>query len=237
MRLSAVSSGGRSECPLAAGCILSGMLIESRAVAPFHKNGFLVACEDTRDAVLVDPGDEVADLLRIADEGRMTLRYILLTHAHMDHVSGVAAARRATGAPIGVHRDDLFLYDSAVKQGSLFGYTLEQPPAPDFFYEPGAPLAFGRCEVRVHHTPGHSPGGVCLHATRAGMAETHLFVGDTLFAQSIGRTDLPGGDYQTLMASIRGVLFGFGDAAIVHPGHGPDTTIGDERRANPFLRP
>jgi len=215
---------------------VSVMLIESRAVAPFYKNGFIVACEDTRDAVLIDPGDEVDTLLAFARERQLTVRHILLTHAHMDHVSGVAAAKRATGAPIGVHRDDLSLYDSAVQQGAFFGYALEKPPAPDFFYEPGSPVVFGSCEIRVHHTPGHSPGGVCLHATRQGMAEIHLFVGDTLFAQSIGRTDLPGGDYATLMASIRGVLFSFGDAAIVHPGHGPDTTIGDERRSNPFLR-
>jgi hydroxyacylglutathione hydrolase len=211
------------------------MLIETRAVAPFHKNGFLVACEDTREAVLIDPGDEVAELLRLARDGGMTVRFLLLTHAHMDHVSGVAAAKRATGASIGLHRADRFLYDSAVQQGRVFGYTLEQPPAPDFYYEPGTPIAFGRSEVHVHHTPGHSPGGVCLHPTRDGMAETHLFVGDTLFAQSIGRTDLPGGDYQTLMASIRNVLFGFGDAAIVHPGHGPDTTIGEERLGSPFM--
>jgi len=195
-----------------------------------------VACEDTRDAVIIDPGDEVADLLRLAETGGMTVRWLLLTHAHMDHVSGVAAARRATGAPVGVHRDDLFLYNSAVEQGAFFGYTLEAPPPPDFFYDVSAPITFGRCEVRVHHTPGHSPGGVCLHATHDGLRETHLFVGDTLFARSIGRTDLPGGDYDTLMASIRTVLFGFGDAAIVHAGHGPDTTIGDERRTNPFLR-
>ena len=231
-----MSSGVRSNCPWVAGYILLRMLIESRAVAPFHKNGFIVSCEDTREAVLIDPGDEIADLLGIAGERQLTVRYILLTHAHMDHVSGVAAAKRATGAPIGVHRADLFLYESAVKQGALFGYALEQPPAPDFFYDPAAPLVFGNCRIHVHHTPGHSPGGVCLRPDPPGAADTHLFVGDTLFAQSIGRTDLPGGDYQTLMASIRGVLFGFGDDAIVHPGHGPDTTIGDERRANPFLQ-
>jgi hydroxyacylglutathione hydrolase len=212
------------------------MLIETRAAAPFYKNGFLLACKDTSDAVLIDPGDEIAEFLRLVGERRLTVRYILLTHGHMDHVSGVAAAKRATGAPIGVHRDDLFLYETAVQQGAFFGYELEQPPAPDFFYEAGTSLAFGRCEIRAHHTPGHSPGGVCLHATGPGMTETHLFVGDTLFARSIGRTDLPGGDYQALLASIREVLFGFGDAAIVHPGHGPDTTIGDERRTNPFLQ-
>jgi hydroxyacylglutathione hydrolase len=212
------------------------MFIESRAVAPFFKNGFIVGCEDTREAVLIDPGDEVEDLIALAAQHGMTVRYILLTHAHMDHVSGVAAAKRATLAPIGVHRADLFLYESAVEQGAFFGYSLEQPPAPDFFYDPAAPLVVGNCRIHVHHTPGHSPGGVCLRPEQSGEAGTHLFVGDTLFAGSIGRTDLPGGDFPTLISSIRGELFGFGDAAIVHPGHGPDTTIGDERRANPFLR-
>jgi glyoxylase-like metal-dependent hydrolase (beta-lactamase superfamily II) len=177
----------------------------------------------------------VDDLLRIVEARGLFVGLILLTHAHMDHVSGVARAKRATGARIGVHRDDAFLYDAAVQQGLAFGYRLEQPPPPDFDLAAAGPLAFGACEVRVHHTPGHSPGGVCLRVTGPGVDETHLFVGDTLFAGSIGRTDLPGGDYPTLMRSIRDVLLGFGDAAIVHAGHGPDTTIGRERATNPFL--
>jgi glyoxylase-like metal-dependent hydrolase (beta-lactamase superfamily II) len=212
------------------------MIIESRAVAPFHKNGYVVACDRTREAILVDPGDEVDELLRAAEAGRLSVGLILLTHAHMDHVSGVARAKRATGARIGVHRDDRFLYDSAVQQGLVFGYRLEPPPPPDFELAAGARLAFGDCEVHVHHTPGHSPGGVCLHAGGPGVEDTHLFVGDTLFAGSIGRTDLPGGDYATLVSSIRTVLFAFGDAAVVHSGHGPDTTIGRERATNPFLK-
>ena len=211
------------------------LIIESRAVEPFYKNGFVVASGETRDAILIDPGDEVDDLLRIVESQRLTVRHILLTHAHMDHVSGVARAKRATAAPIGVHRDDVFLYEAAVEQGRMFGYALEQPPPPDFDLGAGGPFAVGDCLVHVHHTPGHSPGGVCLRIAGPGVTETHLFVGDTLFAGSIGRTDLPGGDYDTLMRSIRGVLLGFGDAAIVHAGHGPDTTIGRERATNPFL--
>ena len=211
------------------------LTIETRAVAPFYKNGFVLACDSTREAILVDPGDEVEDLLRIAETRRLSVGLILLTHAHMDHVSGVARAKRATGARIGVHRDDVFLYEAAVQQGLAFGYQLEPPPPPDFDLASPGPLAFGACEVRVHHTPGHSPGGVCLHVGGPGVEETHLIVGDTLFAGSIGRTDLPGGDYATLIRSIRDVLFGFGDAAIVHAGHGPDTTIGRERATNPFL--
>jgi glyoxylase-like metal-dependent hydrolase (beta-lactamase superfamily II) len=212
------------------------LIIETHAVAPFYKNGFVVACDGSREAVLIDPGDEVEDLLRLVEARGLSVGLILLTHAHMDHVSGVARAKRATGARIGVHRDDVFLYGAAVQQGLAFGYRLEQPPPPDFDLASPGRLAVGACEIEVHHTPGHSPGSVCLHVGAPGVQEAHLFVGDTLFAGSIGRTDLPGGDYDTLMRSIRDVLFGFGDAAIVHAGHGPDTTIGRERRTNPFLR-
>jgi glyoxylase-like metal-dependent hydrolase (beta-lactamase superfamily II) len=212
------------------------LTIETRAVAPFYKNGFVVACDGSRDAILIDPGDEVDALLRVVEQRRLSVGLILLTHAHMDHVSGVGRAKRATGALVGVHRDDVFLYDAAVEQGLAFGFSLEQPPPPDFDLASDVPLAFGACEVKVHHTPGHSPGGVCLRVAGPALEEDHLFVGDTLFAGSIGRTDLPGGDYATLMRSIKDVLFAFGDAAIVHAGHGPDTTIGRERATNPFLR-
>jgi len=212
------------------------MLLETRAVAPFFKNGFLLGCETTREAVVIDPGDEVQDLIDLIDLGRLTVRYILLTHAHMDHVSGVARLKAATGAPIGLHRDDLFLYDLVVQQGLMFGYKVEPPPQPDFFYQAGVPLTFGHYQVRVHHTPGHSPGGVALQVGPTGTPGGEIFVGDTLFAGSIGRTDLTGGDTPTLIKSIRTVLFGFGDAAVVYPGHGPQTTIGEERRNNPFLQ-
>jgi hydroxyacylglutathione hydrolase len=214
------------------------MILETRAVAPFFKNGFVVGCEETREAVLIDPGDEVDDLLQVVADRGLAIQYILLTHAHVDHVAGVKAAKTATGAPIGVHRDDLFLYDAAVEQGLTFGYRVQQPPPPDFFFETGSGqvLAVGRCGVAIHHTPGHSPGGVCLAIGRGITEGVELFVGDTLFAGSIGRTDLPKGDYSTLINSIRRVLFAFGDEVVVHPGHGPSTTIGDERRTNPFLR-
>ncbi|MCX6544876.1 MAG: MBL fold metallo-hydrolase [Acidobacteria bacterium] len=212
------------------------MLFETRAAAPFFKNGFLLGCETTRKAIVIDPGDEAQELVDLIERGRLTVDYILLTHAHMDHVSGVARMKRATGAPIGLHHDDLFLYDLAVQQGLMFGYTVEPPPKPDFFYQAGVPLAFGRYEVRVHHTPGHSPGGVALQVGPAGTNGRDVFVGDSLFAGSIGRTDLTGGDADTLINSIRTVLFALGDDAVVYPGHGPQTTIGEERRNNPFLQ-
>jgi hydroxyacylglutathione hydrolase len=207
------------------------MIVEIRAVGPFFKNGFVVGCPDTREAVLIDPGDEVAELLAFADHNALSIRHILLTHAHVDHITGVAAAKRALGAPVYLHRGDLFLYEHAVEQGAMFGLRVEPPPPVDVFYSPGQAIAFGTLEARPHHTPGHCPGGVCLQVG------VDLFVGDTLFAGSIGRTDLPGGDYATLITSIRTVLFAFGDEARVYPGHGPATTIGQERRTNPFLQP
>jgi len=212
------------------------MIIESQAVGPFFKNGYVVACEATREAVLIDPGDEVSSLLEYASQNRLAIRHILLTHAHVDHVTGVAAAKRKLNVPVYLHRDDLFLYERAVETGRLFGLTVEPQPPIDVFYAAGQVIRFGEYEVRWYHTPGHCPGGVCLQIGKAGQAGQELFVGDTLFAGSIGRTDLPGGEYNTLIRSIRTVLFGFGDLARVHPGHGPSTTIGQERRTNPFLR-
>jgi len=223
------------------------MILETQAVGPFFKNGFVVGCETTREAVLIDPGDEVQALLAFAERNTLTIRHILLTHAHVDHVTGVGAAKRALDIPVYLHRDDLFLYDQAVQHGRLFGLQVDQPPPIDHFYAADEIIRFGDFVVRPHHTPGHCPGGVCLAvnqgageaggAAKAGSAgEMHLFVGDTLFAGSIGRTDLPGGDYATLLNSIRTVLFPFGDAAVVYPGHGPTTTIGKERKTNPFLQ-
>ncbi len=211
------------------------MRIESRAVGPFFKNGFLLACERTREAVVVDPGDEVAELIALVEAGGLTVRQILLTHAHIDHVTGCAPAARAFQVPIWLHRDDLFLYERAGQQAAMFGLTVELPlPSVDRFYD-GSELGFGDYRIAVHHTPGHCPGGVCLAVTGPDLPVPHLFVGDTLFAGSIGRTDLPGGDYDVLMQAITGVLLPLGDDAIVHPGHGPDTTIGRERRSNPFI--
>jgi glyoxylase-like metal-dependent hydrolase (beta-lactamase superfamily II) len=212
------------------------MIIHVETAGPFLQNAFIVACERTREAVLIDPGDGVDAQLALAEREKLTIRHILLTHAHVDHVTGVAAAKRALQVPVYLHRDDLFIYEHATQHGALFGLNVETPPPVDIFYTPGQVIPFGDLEARPHHTPGHCPGGVCLQLGAKGAQGKDLFVGDTLFAGSIGRTDLPGGDYGVLMASIRTVLFSFGDDARVYPGHGPQTTIGDERRTNPFLR-
>jgi glyoxylase-like metal-dependent hydrolase (beta-lactamase superfamily II) len=210
------------------------LILEVRAVAPFYKNGFVVGCERTREAVLIDPGDEVDELLGAVRDLEVDVQRVLLTHAHLDHVTGVARAKEAFDVPVHLHRDDLFLYDAVVQQGEMFGFKVRAQPPIDVFYD-FSPMVFGDYEVRVHHTPGHCPGGVCLQIGRQGEPGPHLFVGDTLFAGSIGRTDLPGGDYAVLMRSITEVLFPLGGDSVVHPGHGPDTTIQRERTTNPFV--
>ena len=214
------------------------VILEHAAVEPFYKNGFVIGCEDTHEGVVVDPGDEVELLLAAVERQRLSIRHILLTHAHLDHVTGVARAKEALGAPVWLHRDDNFLYEAVVQQGQMFGFRVDRQPPVDRFYDGEGPLRFGRYEVRVLHTPGHCPGGVCL-AVAKDMKDTKehatLFVGDTLFAGSIGRTDLPGGDLNVLLRSIREVLLAFPDDTVVWSGHGPQTTIGQERRTNPFL--
>jgi hydroxyacylglutathione hydrolase len=212
------------------------MLVETRAVPPFEKNGYIVACETSRQAVLIDPGDEVQMLLDVVTRQTFDVRAILLTHAHVDHVTGVARARKVLDVPVYLHRDDQFLYDAAPQQAAFFGLQCSELPPIDRYYDLQTPLSFGEYEISVHHTPGHCPGGVCLAIGKTGSPKQDLFVGDTLFAGSIGRTDLPGGDYATLIRSITQVLFAFGDEAKVYSGHGPQTTIGAERRTNPFLR-
>lgn len=212
------------------------MIIESAAVGPFFKNGYVIGCERTRQAVFIDPGDEVEQLLSFIAANQLQVTHILLTHAHVDHVSGVAEAKRALGVPILLHQDDLFIYQNAVRTGMMFGLTVEEPPPVDRYYAADEVIPFGDYEVRVAHTPGHCPGGVCLAVSRKGdPGAPHLFVGDTLFAGSIGRTDLPGGDYNTLLRAITGVLFKFPDDSIVYSGHGPETTIGREKTTNPFV--
>jgi len=219
------------------------MIIERRAVEPFYKNGFVLGCEETRQGVIIDPGDEVQGLLAAARQHGLSIGNILLTHAHLDHVTGVGAAKKALAVPVWLHRDDNFLYERVVEQGQMFGLRVESQPPIDRFYDLSTgieagkedPLRFGRYRVKVLHTPGHCPGGVCLAVSKDGDDRHTLFVGDTLFAGSIGRTDLPGGNLETLLRSIREVLFQFPDDTVVWSGHGEQTTIGQERRTNPFL--
>jgi hydroxyacylglutathione hydrolase len=211
------------------------MRIYTAAAPPFMKNGYVVAGATSSAAVLIDPGDEVDELLGIASRERLAIGSILLTHAHLDHITGVGQARAALGVETWLHEADAPLYRAVVQQGQMFGLRVVSQPEVDRFYTAGQTLSVGELTIQVHHTPGHSPGGVCL-AVAGEEGRVELFVGDTLFAGSIGRTDLPGGDYATLIRSIRTVLFAFPDETPVHSGHGPSTTIGQERATNPFLQ-
>jgi len=195
----------------------------------FAENCYLVYDPAHPETVLVDPGEEPERFLAEARRLGRTIGAIWITHAHVDHISGVAAVREETGAPVHLHPDDLPLYESLPQQGLWFGLRLSAPPAPEVALRHGQRLRVGGVELEVRHTPGHSPGHVCF------VAPGVVLGGDVLFEGSIGRTDLPGGDYDTLIASIRRELLPLPDATVVHPGHGPATTIGRERRTNPFL--
>ena len=209
-------------------------MAEPRVVAltngAFQENCYLVADPETREAAIVDPGEETdLFLARLASEG-WTLRAIWLTHAHLDHVAGVSAMRKATGAPVWLHPDDRRLYDHAPDQARAYGFTLDRLAPPDREFREGEPAVVGGLAFDVLHTPGHSRGSVSL----AGYGV--VFVGDVLFAGSVGRTDLPGGDTDTLRVSIRDKLYALPEETVVYSGHGPATTIGAEARANPFVR-
>ena len=196
----------------------------------FAENCYLVADRRTREAVIIDPGEEPAMFLAELDTRAWTVRAIWLTHAHIDHIMGVGAIRRATGAPIHLHPLDRPIYDALPQFGAWVGMQLEPPPPPDVALEPGTAVQVGRFMFDVRFTPGHSPGSVSF------VGHDMVFGGDVLFNGSIGRTDLPGGDYATLMASIQSQFLSLPDSTVVHSGHGPDTTIGIERLTNPFLR-
>jgi hydroxyacylglutathione hydrolase len=195
----------------------------------FVENCWLVADPHTREAVMIDPGEEPAMFLAELDTRRWTLRAIWLTHAHIDHILGVAAVKRATGVPVFLHPADRSLYDALAEQAAWFGLRPESPPAPDHELAQGQRLSVGQLEFEVRHTPGHSPGSVSF------VGHDTIFGGDVLFNGSIGRTDLPGGDFATLMRSIQQEFLSLPDSAVVRSGHGPETTIGVERLTNPFV--
>jgi len=216
------------------------VILETRAVPPFMKNGFVLGCETTREGVVIDPGDDVDLLLAAVEQHGLTVKVILLTHAHLDHVTGVARAKEVLKVPVWLHEADNFLYERVQQQGMAFGFRVDPQPPIDRFYAEGQTFRFGEYEITVHHTPGHCPGGVALAVngdprTEGPTDRRILIVGDTLFAGSIGRTDLPGGDMPTLLRSIREVLFSFPDGTPVYPGHGEPTTVGREKATNPFL--
>lgn len=207
------------------------MITHCLVVEPFAENSWLLGCETSRAAVAVDPGGRVPELLAVARREELRIGEIWLTHAHLDHVTGVAELVAATGAPVWLHPADRELYDHVDRQAAMFGLEAALPPPPDHELAGGQALALGALEAEVLEVPGHSPGHVAFWFPR----ERTVVAGDCLFAGSIGRTDLPGGSYETLMASLKEVLLPLGDDVRVLTGHGPETTIGRERASNPFL--
>ncbi len=208
---------------------VSDLEVVSLPNGQFVENCYLVADRESGEAVIIDPGEDSTLFLRELNARRWTLQAIWLTHAHIDHIMGVAAVHAATGAPIHLHPLDRPLYDALPQYGAWVGMALERPPAPTHDLQAGQLLCVGGFEFAVRFTPGHSPGSVSF------LGEGMIFGGDVLFNGSIGRTDLPGGDMATLMASIQSEFLSLPDSTVVHSGHGPDTTIGMERLTNPFL--
>ncbi len=208
----------------------NGLLVETITNGPFVENCFLAAEESSMRGILIDPGDEPQRILQIVQRLGVTVEAIVATHGHIDHVGAVAALKASLGVDFWVHPDDREWVASLRQQCAMFGLPPKDPPEVD--HDLGECVQVGGLTARVLHTPGHSEGGSCLWFEEAGV----VFVGDTLFAGSIGRTDLPGGNMNQLLSKIREQLFALPDETVVYCGHGPATTIGREKASNPFLR-
>ncbi len=201
-------------------------------VTPFQQNSSLIWCDETRRGAVVDPGGDLDRIRAAVAQAGCTLEKILITHAHIDHAGATAELAEAEGLPIeGPHRDDLFLIESLAEQGARFGFAGARPFQPDRWLENGDTVTVGNLTLDVRHCPGHTPGHVVFISTEARVAA----VGDVLFQGSIGRTDFPRGNHEQLIRSIRERLFPLGDDITFIPGHGPVSTFGQERRANPFV--
>jgi len=201
-------------------------------VTPFEQNCTVFWCEKTRQAAIIDPGGDIDRILEILAQEQLIPTKILVTHGHIDHAGGVAELAERTGIPIeGPHEEDRFWIEGMPRQSSMFGFPPVQSFEPDRWLQAGDKVHFGEVELEVLHCPGHTPG----HVVFFNRAERLAQVGDVLFQGSIGRTDFPRGDYDTLIRSIKEILFPLGDDVEFIPGHGPMSTLGEERRHNPFL--
>lgn len=206
------------------------MILKTLVVGPFAVNCYLLSCQKTGEAIIIDPGDEGERISEMIEAENLSPKYVLLTHAHIDHVLGVPDLQRRFDVRTLMHREDSFLIKNLLAQAVSFGLSIKGTPRIDGYVEEGDVITFGTRSLQVIHTPGHTPGGISL------LGKGRVFVGDTLFAGSVGRTDLPGGSYRTLIQSIKSKLFSLDDKVMVYPGHGPTTTIKEERLHNPFLK-
>ena len=207
------------------------MIVVTLPVGMLQANCYLAGCEETKQGVIVDPGGDPGRILAEVKRRGLSIRYILDTHAHFDHTDANGAIVQATGAQLALHPDDLPLLRMS-GGARLFGIRADPSPLPDLELHDGDVLEVGTLRFRVFHTPGHTPGHVCFYEAR----EKVVFDGDVLFYRGIGRADLPGGNMQQLLRSIRRVLFTLPDETVVYSGHGPVTTIGDEKKYNPWLQ-
>ncbi|AEF95100.1 beta-lactamase domain protein [Desulfotomaculum nigrificans CO-1-SRB] len=206
------------------------MLIETLPVGNLEANCYIIGCPETDQAAIVDPGDEARRILAQVAKLGLTVSAIILTHGHYDHIGAVAELKKATGAPVMIHRQDSeMLTKPALNLSAWLGEDIELKPA-DRLLEDGDLIKVGNLTLEVLHTPGHTPGGICLKVGG------DVFTGDTLFAQSVGRSDFPGGSHTTLINSIKQKLLVLPDDTMIYPGHGPASTIGQEKRLNPYLQ-
>ena len=203
------------------------MIIKKLVVGTLENNCYSIADEITKETLVIDPGDEPDRILELINENNFKVKYILCTHAHLDHVGAVPDIKKETGAKIVIHRDEYKIYKGASEQAAIRGYELDPLPEPDMFISDGDKLEIGNLKLEVLHTPGHSPGGICLYG------EGILITGDTLFAGSVGRTDFYGGDIEKLKKSFKR-LISLPDKVKILPGHGPESTIGKEKETNFF---
>ena len=205
------------------------MIVEKLEVGPLATNCYIVGASSNRKGMIIDPGGDAKQILKKVSDLKLDIKLIVLTHGHIDHVGALGEVKEATGADIAAHTDDVkTLGDDSLSV--LFGISQPAPPLPDRLLKDDDNIALGNLNFMVRHTPGHSPGGICL------LGEGVVFSGDTLFNYGIGRSDLPGGNYNQLIDSINSKLMVLADDTIVYPGHGPKTTVGAERRGNPFLQ-
>ena len=209
------------------------MILETFPVGPLHCNCTILGDELTHEAVVVDPGDNLPEILSRLQKHGLTLRQIIVTHAHIDHVGGAALLKKVTGAPVFLNKHDLELLGAMEMQAGWLGVPTPEVAPPDASADDHTKIGLATLPAEVIHTPGHTPGSICLLFSGQNL----LLAGDTLFAGSIGRTDLPGGDGRQILRSLRDRLLVLPDTTRVLPGHGPETTIGEERQSNPFLQP
>lgn len=207
------------------------MIFDIVEVGPLGVNCCLLGCEETGQGIVVDPGGDVDRILIAIQKRNLTIRTIINTHGHFDHVGGNRQLKDATAAELLIHQADEPMLSRVAAVAGMYGMSAQNSPAPDRFLEDGIVVEFGSHSLQVIHTPGHTPGGCCLYL----VSEQLLISGDTLFADGVGRTDLPGGSHEQLVNSIRSKLFTLPDQTVVWPGHGPSTTIGHEKHHNPYL--